>query len=62
MRSRQSYGMLRIINVLDTVADSTEGYITIAANLGNNPDYRANIQARKILPIFILIIFFSENS
>lgn len=46
MRSRQSYGMLRIINVLDTVADSTEGYITIAANLGNNPDYRANIQAK----------------
>ena len=46
MRSRQSYGMLRIINVLDTVAETTDDYIRIAANLGNDLDHRAMIRAK----------------
>ncbi len=44
MRGRQSYGMLKIIGVTDTVAQNEEEYIEIAVKLGLDPQWRQSIQ------------------
>lgn len=42
-RTRQSEGILKMIQVTDTVADSIDNYLDIAIKLGNNYQWRQNI-------------------
>ncbi len=46
MRSRHSYGILKMIEVEDTIAQSEQEYIDIAVKLGNNPEYRQQIKQK----------------
>jgi predicted O-linked N-acetylglucosamine transferase (SPINDLY family) len=43
MRGRHAYGILRLIGVTDTIADSADAYVAIAARLGNDPAWRREI-------------------
>jgi predicted O-linked N-acetylglucosamine transferase (SPINDLY family) len=43
MRGRQSYGILKAVGVLDTVARSESEYIEIAVRLGRDRDWRESI-------------------
>jgi protein O-GlcNAc transferase len=43
MRGRHSSAILQMMGVTETIADSTEDYISIAARLGNNPNERRTI-------------------
>ncbi|MGB3205350.1 MAG: tetratricopeptide repeat protein [Crinalium sp.] len=47
MRGRQSFGMLKMIGVTETIAQNEEGYIEIAVKLGLDQEWRASI-ANKI--------------
>jgi len=47
-RTRTSYGILRRMGVLDTVAGSIDEYIKIAVRLGNDPQYRAAISEKML--------------
>jgi predicted O-linked N-acetylglucosamine transferase (SPINDLY family) len=44
MRSRHSYGMLRMIDVTETIAQSPEEYIEIAVRLGTDSSWRQQIR------------------
>ena len=46
MRGRQSGGMLKIINITETIANDLNEYITIAARLGIDPDWNAEIRSK----------------
>ena len=46
MRGRQSYGMLQMLGVTDTIAQTEADYIDIAVRLGMEPDWRAAISAQ----------------
>lgn len=46
MRGRHSYGILRMIEVEDTIAYSEEEYIKIAVKLGNNYQWREKIKEK----------------
>ena len=43
MRGRQSYGMLKIINVIETIAQNEHQYIDIAVRLGLNREFRQEV-------------------
>jgi predicted O-linked N-acetylglucosamine transferase (SPINDLY family) len=45
-RTRMSYGILKQMGVLDTVADSLDDYIEIAVRLGNDPSDRTEIMTK----------------
>lgn len=46
MRSRQSYGMLKILGITETVAQTEDEYIKIAIKLGLDPDWRCSIRTK----------------
>lgn len=46
MRGRQSYGILKMLGVTDTIAQNEAGYIDIAVRLGLNPQWRREISQR----------------
>jgi|688.fasta_scaffold65844_4 predicted O-linked N-acetylglucosamine transferase (SPINDLY family) len=46
MRGRQSYGMLKIIGVTETVAKDERDYIDIAVRLGLDPEWRNQIKEK----------------
>jgi predicted O-linked N-acetylglucosamine transferase (SPINDLY family) len=46
MRSRQSYGMLKIIGVTETIAQNEAEYIDIAVRLGRDHQWRKTIQEK----------------
>ena len=55
MKSRQSYGILKMIDVLDTVAYTETEYVDIAIALGQDPQLRQDIKnkiANKKLTLF----------
>ena len=43
MRGRQAYGILKQIDITETIAQDIDGYIKIAINLGLDPDWRSEI-------------------
>ncbi|WP_445248394.1 O-linked N-acetylglucosamine transferase family protein [Microcoleus sp. OTE_8_concoct_300] len=43
MRGRQSYGILKMLGVTDTIAENEADYIEIAVKLGLDPQWRRNI-------------------
>jgi len=43
MRGRHSYAILKMLNVTETIAESEQEYIEIAARLGNDKNYRQKI-------------------
>ncbi|MEG4068174.1 tetratricopeptide repeat protein [Microcoleus sp. Pol11C2] len=43
MRGRQSYGILKMLRVTDTIAENEVDYIEIAVKLGLDPQWRRNI-------------------
>jgi predicted O-linked N-acetylglucosamine transferase (SPINDLY family) len=45
MRGRQSYGILKVLGVMDTVAQSESEYIEIAVKLGCDREWRTSISA-----------------
>lgn len=45
LRGRQSYGMLNIMGVTETIATSEQDYLNIAVRLGQNPQWRRSIKA-----------------
>ncbi len=46
MRSRHSYAILKMMDVLDTVADSVEGYVDIACRLAESGTWRSEVSGR----------------
>lgn len=46
MRSRHSYGILKMLGVAETIASTPATYIEIAVNLYLNPEFRKNIISR----------------
>ena len=46
MRARQSYGMLQMIEVTETIAETEEEYIEIAVRLGLDHDWRKRIREK----------------
>ncbi len=48
MRSRHAFGILKRLNVLDTVATDLNNYVDIAVGLGSDPVYRQSIVERMI--------------
>jgi len=46
MRGRQSYGILQMLGVTDTIADNEAEYIDIAVKLGLNPQWRGDISQK----------------
>ncbi|MEG4007150.1 tetratricopeptide repeat protein [Microcoleus sp. Pol11C1] len=46
MRGRQSYGILKMLGVTDTIAQNEAEYIEIAVRLGLNPQWRQEISQR----------------
>jgi protein O-GlcNAc transferase len=43
MRGRLSYGILQVLEVTDTIADSEANYINIAVRLGQEPEWRKDV-------------------
>jgi predicted O-linked N-acetylglucosamine transferase (SPINDLY family) len=46
MRGRQSYGMLKMIGVTETIASTETEYIEIAINLGLNQEWRLSVKEK----------------
>jgi predicted O-linked N-acetylglucosamine transferase (SPINDLY family) len=46
MRGRHSYGFLTMLGVLETIARNEADYITIAAEIGRDPEWRTTIARR----------------
>jgi len=46
MRGRQSYGILKMMGVTETVASSIDEYVEIAVELANNPQWREKVANR----------------
>lgn len=46
MRSRHAGAMLQLLAIAETVATCEQTYLTIAARLGNDPDWRKQVSAR----------------
>lgn len=46
MRGRQSYGMLRAMDIEELIASDEDEYVKIALKLGKSPDYRNEISSR----------------
>jgi predicted O-linked N-acetylglucosamine transferase (SPINDLY family) len=46
MRSRHSYGILKMLGVHDTITETEHRYVAIAAELGLNHDYRQAISQK----------------
>ncbi len=46
MRGRHSAAILRMMGITETIADTTDDYVAIAARLANNPGERAALSAR----------------
>jgi protein O-GlcNAc transferase len=54
MRSRHAYAMLQILGVTDTIADSPEQYIVIAARLAQDSSWREQVVAQMRAKIDLL--------
>ena len=46
MRGRQSYGMLKLIGIEDTIAKDVDDYVQIAVKLGLDPEWRRSVSSR----------------
>jgi len=46
MRGRETAAILTMMNLRDTIADSLDDYINIAARLGSNPEWRKKISCK----------------
>jgi predicted O-linked N-acetylglucosamine transferase (SPINDLY family) len=46
MRARQSYGMLKMIDVTETIAETEEEYIEIAVRLGWDHEWRQAVREK----------------
>lgn len=46
MRGRQSYGMLNLIGVTDTIAHNPQEYVALAVRLGQDQTWRADVKRR----------------